>query len=116
MLSFQVMLIRVMSSALETSQASAVTIGHRMPILATLPFWPHPDNLIEASLMVTEKFEALAEGAVAATGEMAALGLRAAFGRADAQDLASGLISVAVAAAKPAQRRVRANARRLSHH
>ncbi len=116
MLSFQTMFIRAMSSALEASHASAVTIGHRMPMLATLPFWPHPDHLIEASRMVTEKFEAMAEGAVAATGQMAELGLRAAFGKADAQDLASGLMSVAVAAAKPAQRRVHANARRLSRH
>ncbi|WP_448951888.1 hypothetical protein [Labrys neptuniae] len=116
MLSLQTMFFRAMSSALETSQASAITIGHRMPILAMLPFWPHPDNLIEASRMVTEKFEALAEGAMAASNEMTALGLRAALGGTDAQDLASGLLGVAVAAAKPAQRRARANARRLSRH
>jgi hypothetical protein len=108
------MFLRAMSSALETQQASVVTISHRVPMLASLPFWPHPDNLLEANRMVTEKLEAMAEGALAASQQMAALSLRAALGKADAGDIATGMMAVAMAAAKPAQRRARANARRLS--
>jgi hypothetical protein len=116
MLSFSTMFIRAMSSALEANQASAVTISHRMPMLATLAFWPDPDNLLEANRMVLEKFEAMAEGTLAATQQMTALSLRAALGKADASEIATGLMAVAVAAAKPAQRRVRANAKRLSRN
>lgn len=116
MLSFSTMFIRAMSSALEANQASAVTIGHRMPMLASLAFWPDPENLIEANRMVVEKFEAMTEGALAATQQMAALSMRTALGKADVEDIASGLMAVAVAAAKPAQKRARANAKRLSRN
>ncbi|GLS19250.1 hypothetical protein GCM10007874_22670 [Labrys miyagiensis] len=114
MLSFSTMFLRAVSSALEANHASAVTISHRMPILASLTFWPHPDSLKEANRMVMEKFEAMAEGTLAASRQMVDLSLRAAMGKADADDIATGMMAVAVAAAKPAQRRVRANARRLS--
>jgi hypothetical protein len=116
MLTFSAMFLKAVSSALEAQQASAVTISHRMPMLASLSFWPDPDNILEANRMVTEKFEAMAEGALAASQQMAALGMRAALGKADAGDIATGMMAVAVAAAKPAQSRVRANAKRLSQN
>jgi len=113
-LSFPTLFLRAMSSAIEAHHASTVTISRRMPILASLPFWPHPESIIEANLMVIEKFEALAEGTLAASQQLTALSLRAAMGKADAGDIATGMMAVAVAAARPAQKRVRANARRLS--
>jgi hypothetical protein len=114
MLSFPTLFLKAMTSALEAQRASAVTISHRMPILASLPFWPHPDGLIEANRMVVEKFEAMAEGSLAASQQFAALTMRAATGRANPAEIATGMMAVAFAAAKPAQRRARANARRLS--
>ena len=114
MLSFSTMFLRAVSSALEANHASAVTISHRMPILASLTFWPHPESLNEVNRMVMEKFEAMAEGTLAASRQMADLSLLTAMGKANADDIATGMMAVAVAAARPAQRRVRANARRLS--
>ncbi len=114
MFTFPTMFLKAMTSAIEANQASAITIGHRMPILASLPFWPSPENLLEANRMVMEKFEAMAEGSLAASQKMTELGMQTAMGQANAGDIATGLIAVVVAAARPAQRRVRANARRLS--
>jgi hypothetical protein len=114
MLSFPAMFMRVSSSFLETNQASVVTISHRLPMLAALAFWPLPENLIEANLMVIEKFEAMAEGVLAASEQVATLTLRAALGKTEAEDLASGMMSIAVAAAEPASKRAQANAERLS--
>lgn len=116
MLTFPTMFLRAMTSALEANEASAVTISHRMPILASLTFWPSPENLLEANRMVMEKFEAMAEGSLAASQKMVELSLQAAMGKANASDIATGMMAVAVAAAKPAQRRVRANAKRLSRN
>ncbi|MDQ0395053.1 hypothetical protein [Labrys monachus] len=114
MLSFSTLFLRAANSTLEAGHASAVTIGYRLPMLAALSLWPQPETLGEAQLMVTEKFAAAAEGAVAATGQAAALSMLMMFGRTDAEDFASAMMSIAVAASEPAHGYARANAERLS--
>jgi hypothetical protein len=69
----------------------------------------------EARLMVAEKVDAAIEGAFAAQAAWGACFIQAAFGgvRTPA-DVSAGLTSVVQAAAAPARRTVRANARRLT--
>lgn len=114
MLSFPALFLLAATSTLETGQASAITIGHRLPMLAALSLWPQPDNLVEAHRMVTEKFAAMAEGMMAASEQATALSMLMMFGKTDAEDLASATMSIAVAALAPAQKYARANAERLS--
>jgi hypothetical protein len=69
----------------------------------------------EAHLMVQEKLDAAVEGAFAAQAAWGAFVLKAAFGGVRTpNDLSMGLAGIAEAAAKPARRKVRANARRLT--
>jgi hypothetical protein len=69
----------------------------------------------EAQLMVAEKLDAAVEGAVAAQAAWGAFMIKAAFGGVrTAIDVSIGLADIAEAAAKPARRKVRANARRLT--
>ncbi|MDQ0469005.1 hypothetical protein [Labrys wisconsinensis] len=106
--------VEAATSAVEIGHASAVTIGHRLPMLMAIPFWPHADAILEAQRMVTEKVAAAVEGSIAASRETGALMTLAALGQANAADMAAGFLTIAVAAAGPARRRARANARRLS--
>ena len=101
-------------AAFEIGEASAITIGARLPILISMPFWPQFDVLLEAHRMIVEKMAAIFEGSVAAGQATAALATKAALGRTDAADMATGMVSIAMAATRPAHRRVRANATRLS--
>jgi hypothetical protein len=69
----------------------------------------------EARLMVQEKVDAAVEGAFAAQAAWGAFFIKAAFGGVrTAHDVSSGLTTIAEAAAGPARRKVRANARRLT--
>jgi len=69
----------------------------------------------EAQLMVQEKLDAAVEGALAAQAAWGAFFLKAAFGGVRTpHDVSAGLTAVAEAAAGPARRKVRANARRLT--
>ena len=69
----------------------------------------------EAQLMVQEKVDAVVEGAFAAQAAWGAFFIKAAFGGVrSAHDVSAGLTSIAEAAAGPARRKVRANARRLT--
>jgi len=69
----------------------------------------------EARLMVQEKVDAAIEGALAAQAAWGAFFIRAAFGGVRSpHDVVSGFAAIAEAAAKPARRKVRANARRLT--
>ena len=69
----------------------------------------------EARLMVEEKVGAAIEGALAAQAAWGAFVLKAAFGGVRTPgDVSAGLASIAEAAARPARRKARANARRLS--
>ncbi len=74
-----------------------------------------PENAREAQLMVQEKVDAAVLGVLAAQAAWGVFLVKAAFGGVrSANDLSIGLAGVAEAAAKPARRRVRANARRLA--
>jgi len=65
--------------------------------------------------MVQEKVDAAIEGALAAQAAWGAFFIRAAFGGVRSpHDVVSGFAAIAEAAAKPARRKVRANARRLT--
>jgi hypothetical protein len=69
----------------------------------------------EAQLMVQEKVDAAVEGAFAAQAAWGAFFIKAAFGGVrSAHDVSAGLTAIAEAAAGPARRKVRANARRLT--
>jgi hypothetical protein len=73
------------------------------------------DKAREARLMVQEKVDAAVEGAFAAHKAWAAFYLRAAFGGVRTpSDVSAGLATIAEAAAAPARRKARANARRLT--
>jgi len=69
----------------------------------------------EAQLMVQEKLDAAVEGAFAAQAAFGAFFLKAALGGVRTpHDVSVGLTSIVEAAAAPARRKVRANARRLT--
>jgi hypothetical protein len=69
----------------------------------------------EARLMVQEKVDAAVEGAFAAQAAWGAFFVKAAFGGVRTpHDVSAGLTAIAEAAAGPARRKVRANARRLT--
>ena len=69
----------------------------------------------EAQLMVQEKVDAAVEGAFAAQAAWGAFWIKAAFGGVRTpHDVSAGLTAIAEAAAGPARRKVRANARRLT--
>jgi hypothetical protein len=69
----------------------------------------------EAHLMVQEKFDAAIAGALAAQAAWGAFMLKVAFGGVTTpNDLSIGLTGIAQAAAAPARRAARANARRLT--
>jgi hypothetical protein len=69
----------------------------------------------EAQPMVQEKVDAAVEGAFAAQAAWGAFFLKAAFGGVRTpHDVSAGLTAIAEAAAGPARRKVRANARRLT--
>jgi hypothetical protein len=69
----------------------------------------------EARLMVQEKVDAAIEGAFAAQAAWGAFVIKAAFGAMRTPyDVSAGLAAIADAAAAPARRKVRANARRLT--
>ncbi len=73
------------------------------------------DQAREVHLMVQEKLDAALEGAVAAQVAWGAFLMKAAFGGVlTANDVSLGLAGVIEAAAAPARRKVRANARRLT--
>lgn len=93
---------------------AAVTIAARtqnMFLPAGEPF----EQAREAQLMVAEKMDAAVQGAVAAQAAWGAFLMKAAFGGVrSANDVSMGLAGVAEAAMKPALKKVRANARRLT--
>jgi hypothetical protein len=93
---------------------AALTIAARASTLLT-PGGPQSDKAREARLMVQEKVDAAVEGALAAQAAWGAFFIKAAFGGVrTADDVSAGLASIARAAAGPARRKVRANARRLA--
>lgn len=93
---------------------AAVTIAARAQGLMSLVDGP-TEKAREARLMVQEKVDAAIEGAFAAQAAWGAFVIKAAFGGVRTpQDISAGFAAVAEAAAAPARRTVRANARRLT--
>ena len=89
------------------------TIALRMPDLAAESMNGKPPSA-ETRRMVSEKLDAAARGAMDGAFASAKLATRMMGGRMDAATLATGMIDVAEAAGRHAQRKVRANARRLA--
>jgi hypothetical protein len=93
---------------------AALTIAARTQSLFT-PGSGGSEKAREALLMVQEKVDAAVEGAFAAQAAWGAFVIKAAFGGVRTpNDLSAGLTAIAEAAAGPARRKVRANARRLT--
>lgn len=96
------------------AMAASLTIAHRMTMLSDPSAMANTKNHAEAMRMVTEKMDAAAEGSLAAAAEVSRFVMRSAMGRVSPDDIAHGLMKIGVAATKPATRKVKANARRLS--
>ena len=93
---------------------AALTIAARTQSLLA-PGGGEFEKAREAQLMVQEKVDAAFEGAFAAHAAWGAFFIKAAFGGVRTpHDLSAGLTAIAEAAAGPARRKVRANARRLT--
>ncbi len=93
---------------------AALTIAARTQSLLA-PGSGGSEKAREALLMVQEKVDAVVEGSFAAQAAWGAFVIRAAFGGVRTpNDLSAGLTAIAEAAAGPARRKVRANARRLT--
>ena len=93
---------------------AALTIAVRTQNLLA-PGGRESDKAREAQLMVQEKVDAAIEGAFAAQAAWGAFFIKAAFGGVRTpNDVSAGLTAIAEAAAAPARRKVRANARRLT--
>lgn len=109
---------RAILMAAATMQAgvdSAVTIAARTSGLLSQGFNPTAENARETRRMIQEKIDAAYEGAAAAQFAWASLLVKASLGgMRDASDFPLGLAGVAQAAIRPAQRKVRANAKRLT--
>ena len=98
----------------QASADAALTIAARTQNLLA-PGGRELDKAREARLMVQEKVDAAIEGAFAAQAAWGAFFIKAAFGGVrTAHDVSVGLTAIAEAAAAPARRKVRANARRLT--
>jgi len=106
--------IVIAKSNARTTVDAAVTIAERTQRLLS-PVGAQAEKTREARLMVQEKFDAAVEGAVAAQAAWGAFMVKAAFGGVrTANDVSLGLSQIAEAAAGPARKKVRANARRLT--
>jgi hypothetical protein len=93
---------------------AALTIAARTRNLLA-PGGRQSDKAREARLMVQEKIDATIEGGFAAQAAWGAFFIKAAFGGVRTpEDVSTGLTAIAEAAAAPARRKVRANARRLT--
>jgi hypothetical protein len=98
----------------QTGMDAALTISARTQNLMS-PVGRPAEKAREARLMVQEKLDAAVEGAIAAQAAWGAFLVKAAFGGVRTPgDVSAGLAGIAEAAAKPARRKVRANARRLA--
>jgi hypothetical protein len=99
------------SAKRSTAAATAMVLAHRVPMLWAMGFGASPRQRAEAHQMVAEKFTAGAEGAMMASLQMQREWF-AAFTRWGWRPQAAAK-RVAGAAMRPAQRAVKANARRL---
>jgi hypothetical protein len=96
------------------SADGALTVAARTQNLLA-PGGEHSAKAREARLMAQEKVDAAIEGAFAAQAAWGAFVIKAAFGNIRTpHDVSACLTAIAEAAAAPARRTVRANARRLT--
>jgi hypothetical protein len=93
---------------------STITIAARLPILVGYFLAPTPQALAEWNRAYAEKVAAVWEGALAASTEWQAMMVRAAFRPPSPAGLADAAARVVHKAARPARRRVKANAKRLT--
>jgi hypothetical protein len=99
---------------LQSGVDAALTIAARTQSMMS-PGGAPIEKAREAQLMMAEKFDAAVEGAMAAQAAWGEFMIRAAFGGVRTpDDLSIGLAGIAEAAARPARKKVRANARRLT--
>ena len=91
-----------------------MTVWYRLPYLAAHSVIPAGERRSEKALMMDEKISALIEGTLKANAEAMRLASAAAMGRLGPEQMAAAPFSVAAAGLRPAFRRVRGNARRLS--
>ena len=100
---------------MQSSIHAGVTIAARTPKLINASFDPFGADGHEAHVAMTEKVEAVWDGALAVQRKLSSLWLRAAFGGALwPQQWSHGWMDVADAAFKPALQKVSANAKRLT--
>ena len=109
----QAKMVRMFADQSRNGLAAWTTIAMRMPEFAAETAAGRPPSA-ETQRMVSEKLAAAAQGAIDGGMAGARLAGRMMAGRVDATALASGMLDVAEAAGRPAQRKVRANARRLT--
>ncbi len=110
--------IREMTTLMEMSyvaqSAAAVTIASRMMIMSNPVMMFYADKRDDPASMVAEKFQAVMDGAMAASVEGLRVAQRAAMGNFTAHDAVAGSLSVMNAGLRPAARKVKHNARRLT--
>lgn len=97
-----------------TAVASAVTITHRMMLMADPTMIWDLSSRGETMRMFSEKMDAATQGSLDAAVEAGRLAMRSVTGSMTHDDVAHGLLAIGVAATRPAARRAKANARRLS--
>jgi hypothetical protein len=106
--------LAIATANVQTGVDAALTIAARTQDMMSFGGGPL-EKAREAQLMVQEKVDAAIEGAFAAQAAWGAFMMKAAFGGVRTpNDVSMGLAGIAQAAAKPARRTVRANARRLT--
>ena len=106
--------LTIAKANVETGADAALTIAARTRTLLA-PGGKPSEKAREARLMVQEKVDAAVEGALAAQKAWGAFFIKAAFGGVRTpNDVSAGLAAIAEAAAAPARRKARANARRLT--
>lgn len=97
-----------------TAVAAAVTVTQRLALMADPASLSGASGRAEAVRMVAEKMEATAEGLLDASVETGLFVMRLSLGRVWPDDVARGFVAIGAAATRPAARRARANARRLT--
>lgn len=99
----------------EVYLATCATISARLPIIAAAASgFGDPKAHRETRVMVTEKLRAASQGAEAGALETAKAALKVMTGQTHPVAMAGHMMDVAAAATRPARRKVRANARRLT--
>jgi hypothetical protein len=106
--------LEALSGSIRTMRDVAITIAARGPILAQAAFFPTRALDPEIFRMVSEKIAASLEGAIAAQHEIAYLAAGALRGE-GLPKLMRRSSAIGTAGLRPARRRVRANAKRLTN-